>query len=348
MKNQTGSLLSGLPLPSVSSYWSVPSSCSAKEIISEIFRPLPARPGHRFFSAGCSKTQQTGASLDSAFRAGISPDAQTLISVRLDQLKSSQLYQRHQELLDVPRLNDLATRAGLDPRKDIASLCLIWDGKNLVLLAKGSFSSAQVQQRLVSGGAQKVAYKNGFLFTHGDASVSFPKEGLLVASSTPAVQSELDLLSSKDVQIPDELKARLAEIPSDAQIWAVSRGGLPGAGLPFGPSLESAMSNFASFVTGTSFGLRVDTGSHFHSLITCKSPEGAQRVNDAMRGLVGLARLTTKDNELEMLRLWDAISITKDQQVVRIQADIPADLSDKLIQQMQGLRGRVGPMLRPN
>lgn len=300
------------------------------------------------FSASCSKSQQNGGSLESAFSSGISPDAQTLISVRLDQLKTSTLYQRHQQLLDIPRLNDLAMRAGLDPRKDIASLCLIWDGKNLVLLAKGSFSSAQVQQRLIAGGAQKVAYKSGFLFTHGDASVAFPKDGLVVASATPAVQSELDLLSSQDGHIADELKARLAQVPSGAQIWEVSRGGLPGAGMPLGASLDSALSNFAAFVTGTSFGLRVDAGSHLQSLVTCKSPEGAQRVNDAMRGLVGLARLTTKDDELEMLRLWDAISITKDQQVVRIQADIPADLSDKLILQMEGLRGRVGPLLRPN
>ena len=30
-------------------------------------------------------------------------------------------------------------------------------------------------------------------------------------------------------------------------------------------------------------------------------------MHDAMRGLIGLARLSTKDNELDLLRMWDAV-----------------------------------------
>jgi energy-converting hydrogenase Eha subunit G len=64
-----------------------------------------------------------------------------------------------------------------------------------------------------------------------------------------------------------------------------------------------------------------------------------------MRGLIGLARLSTKDNELDLLRMWDAVSISKDQNVVRVQTDLPADLSDKLIAQVLALRGHGGAFL---
>lgn len=122
---------------------------------------------------------------------------------------------------------------------------------------------------------------------------------------------------------------------------------MPGNNFPLRSDLESALSNFASFVTGTSFGLRFDAGSHLLARVICKSPEGAQRVNDAMRGLIGLARLSTKDNELDLLRLWDSVTITKDQQFVKVQADLPADLSDKLIDKLAAVRGHAGAVLGP-
>jgi len=96
---------------------------------------------------------------------------------------------------------------------------------------------------------------------------------------------------------------------------------------------------------GTSLGLRFDSGSHLQARVVCKSAEGAQRVNDALRGLIGLARLSTNDNELDLLRMWDAVSIIKEEQAVRIQADLPADLTDKLIAHLGGLRTRAGALL---
>ena len=297
-------------------------------------------------AVGCSKTSTTGASLDPAFRAGISPDAQAIVSVKLDQVKASELYRTHQQLLDLPQFDSLARRAGLDPRRDVSSLCLVLDGKHLVLLSKGKFSNAQMQDKLLAGGALRVPYKTFTVFTDaGGAAVAFPREGMAVASSEGEVKAELDLLSSKSGAIPEELQQRLAEVPADSQIWEVSRGGLPTTNFPMRADLDSVLSNFAASVTGTSFGLRFDSGSHLLSRIICKSPEGAQRVNDSFRGLIGLARLSTKDNELDLLRMWDAISISKDQQFVRVQADLPADLSDKLITKLADLRGQAAPLL---
>ena len=296
-------------------------------------------------AVGCSKTSTTGASLDPAFRAGISPDAQAIVSVKLDQVKASELYRTHQQFLKLPQFDSLARRAGLDPRHDVSSLCLVLDGKHVVLLSKGTFSAAQVQEKLIAAGAQREPYKTFTLFVDaGGSAVAFPGEGMAVASSTPFVKAELDLLSSKSGAIPEELQKRLAEIPADSQIWEVSRGGLPTSNLTMRADLDSLLSNFASSVTGTSFGLRFDSGSHLLSRIICKSPEGAQRVNDSFRGLIGLARLSTRDNELDLLRLWDAVSISKDQQFVRVQADLPADLSDKLISKIADLRGQAGEL----
>ena len=294
---------------------------------------------------GCSKTQPAGAAVDGAFRTAVSPDAQTLVSVKFDKLKASDLYHRHRQELELPQFNALSERAGLDPRRDVSNILMVWDGKHLLLLAQGTFSSSQLEQKLTADGAQRVPYKNFTLFAHGSEAVTFPERGLAIAASTEVVQSELDLRSARAGSVPAELEERLTEVPADAQIWEVSRGGLPAANFPLRADIDSALSNITTFVSGTSLGLRFDSGSHLQARVVCKSSEGAQRVNDALRGLIGLARLSTNDNELDLLRMWDAVSIIKEEQAVRIQADLPADLTDKLIAHLGGLRTRAGALL---
>ena len=298
-------------------------------------------------AAGCNKYQPGGASVDGVFRSAISPDAQTLFSVKLDKLKAGELYRRHQQQLDLPQLNALVERVGLDPRRDVSNMLLVWDGKRLLLLAQGSLSQANLEEKLTAGGAQRVAFGNFTLFARGADAVAFPERGLAVAGSTSAVEQSLEWRSSGGGAVPAELRERMAEIPADAQLWEVSRGGLPAANFPLRSDIDSALSNISAFVTGTSLGVRFDSGSHLQARIVCLSPEGAQRVHDAIRGLIGLARLSTNDNELDLLRMWDAVSISKDQKAVRVQADLPADLSDKLIAQLGTLRGRAGAVLNP-
>jgi hypothetical protein len=79
--------------------------------------------------------------------------------------------------------------------------------------------------------------------------------------------------------------------------------------------------------------------------ITCTSNEGAQRVHDALRGLIGLGRLTTNESSLDLLRMWDAISVQQSQQVIHVRADLAADLTDKLMAYLPSLRRRAGQML---
>jgi hypothetical protein len=80
--------------------------------------------------------------------------------------------------------------------------------------------------------------------------------------------------------------------------------------------------------------------------IFCVSNEGAQRVHDALRGLIGLSRLSTNQSRLDMLRLWDAVHIDQDQQVVHVRVDLPADLADKLLAELPKLASRAERMIK--
>ncbi len=94
-------------------------------------------------------------------------------------------------------------------------------------------------------------------------------------------------------------------------------------------------------MSSTAVGIR-----HRHRRALCrrKSPasreQGAQRVRDALRGGIGLARLTTKDNEADLLRLYDSIHVDQDHQLIHVRADLPPDLMDKLLARLPQLGNR--------
>ena len=52
---------------------------------------------------------------------------------------------------------------------------------------------------------------------------------------------------------------------------------------------------------------------------------------DAIRGMIGLGRLSVPENQPEMLRLFDGIKVEQQQQSIQFTAQIPADLVDRLL-----------------
>ncbi len=131
-------------------------------------------------------------------------------------------------------------------------------------------------------------------------------------------------------------------MPKGDQIWIVSRGGLPLAGLPMRSDYESALSNIVGYVRGTNIGIGIDAGAHLAADIICISNQGAQRVHDGLRAAVALGRLTTRDDQQDLLRLYDAIQVDQTQQVVHIGADLDAQLADKLLGYLPALQSGIG------
>lgn len=296
--------------------------------------------------SGCSHVDVTGASLDRSFRRLVPADTRVLVGLKIERLIKTPFYQRHRHQLDIPLLNESSAKMGLDPRRDLSDAVIAWNGKQPLVLARGTFNSNLVQQKLISSGAQSRKYKNYSLIgTEREAAV-FLKGPVVVAGSTPALHAALDGDDNGRSELPEELQERLSSLPKDDQIWLVSRGGLPFTELPMNSELGSALSNIIQFVQGSSVGISVDNGLRLKAEITCVSDQGAQRVRDALKGGIGLARLTTKDNELDLLRLWDAFQIDQQGSSVHVSADIAGDLADKMLLRLPQLTGRANNALK--
>jgi hypothetical protein len=294
----------------------------------------------------CSRQASSGIVVNNAFKPLIRPETSVLAGISLDKLKTTPLYQRHEKELDFPLLDASVQRLGFDPRRDVTDLLFASDGKTEVLMAQGHFQPKAIEAKLQASGLQRRTYKGFTLLGDNRNTLAFLKGGILLAGSPEAVQADLDFGESGAGEVPEELQERLRTLPKNDQVWIVSRKGLPFAETPMRSDVQSALSNILAFIRGTTAGLAVDNGLHLQANFNCVSNEGAQRVHDAIRGGIGFLRLSTKDNETEMLKLYDAIQVEQDQNLVRVHADLSGDTADKLLNLLPQVRARSDQFLR--
>lgn len=288
-------------------------------------------------SAGCGRQSISGVTVDPAFRTLTAPDTKLLAGINWDALRSSPFYQRHQKDLDISPFEAQAERMGIDPLRDVSKLLVAWNGSDWLFMERGRFNATDLQKKMIANGAQTTTYQNHTLLGDAGGTLVFFKS-VALEGAPAAVRHAIDLENAGNGEIPEELQERLRTLSKHDQIWTVSRAGLAYANLPTNSDIQTALSNITGSISGTTAGLYVDTGVHLSIDLQCVSVQGATRVHDALRGLIGFGRLSTKDDQQDLLRAYDAMQVNKHNQIVQVRADLPADLADKLIAELTSFR----------
>ena len=282
------------------------------------------------FAIACGTTSISGIGIDPAFRTLVAPNTTLLTGVDVDALKASEFYKRHEKQLDTPFLAAATERMGVNPLRDISQLLASWDGKTWIFMVRGRFNGNDLEKRMVGEGASTTAYSGHTLVGSNGTSFVFLKN-VAVEGSGMAVRAAVDRHSTGTGAVPQELKEKLAILSKRDQVWAASRGGLAFADMPMNPDIQSALSNFTGSVSGTTGGIYFDAGVHLSLDIQCVSDQSATRVHDGLRGVIGFGRLSTKDNQEDLLRAYDAIQVSKENRMVKVRADLAGNLADELI-----------------
>jgi len=281
--------------------------------------------------AACRTRQSAGISIDRPVRRTISPDTRELAGIDLAAIKNTEFYKREGGRLNVPDLDSLGERVGLDPRRDISRVVAAWDGKKYFVIVQGRFSPTDLERRLTVAGAHQTQYRKYKLVGDLSNSIAFLNQGLAIAGPLDVLEPAIDRFEDGHGGVPENLQQQLNRIPKGDQVWLASTGGLPFVEMRMRSDIESALSNIVDYVSGSSAGIKVDTGIHLQAEISCVSEQGAKRVHDALRGFIGFGRLSTKDNETDLLRIYDSIQVDQKQQTVQIRSDLTGDLADTLL-----------------
>lgn len=298
-----------------------------------------------FCTVSCgSHASEQGVSLNSSFRDFISPNYDVLAGLDLAKLHSTELYRKH--AAEFHELYDSLGQFGLDLRNGVNQVVVSSDGENTLLLASGRFDENKLKQPVKGTQVESERYHSYQLFGAEHYRVTVLRSSILLAGNPEVVHAALDAKDSGRGEVPETLTNRMANIPKGSQLWIASRDGLPFAKSPMRSDVRSMLSNIVSFISGTTAGVEVGSGLHLDAKLNCISSDGVTRVHDALRGAIGIARLSTRDDQSELLKVYDAIQVEKAGDSVKIKADLNADQVERLLGMLPQLRSRAGQLAR--
>jgi hypothetical protein len=287
-------------------------------------------------AAGCGPLVQRSVYIDRGLAALAPSDTVTLGGVRLDALRTTPLWQKWVAGKPAAPLDELAKETGLDLRKDVAEVLMASNGKDGLVLAKGKFARAELEAALEKRGGRRMPHQGLTLIGSEEAAVVFFNANVAAAGRAPMLRRVIDQRGRGGA--PKALLDEAKGIAAESQIWAVSIGGIGDMGKEMMPpgSLGN-LAKLAGMVEKSSFAADLRAGLNASSTLLCRTEQDARTLSDAVRGIVGLARLSTPDNEPDLLRLLDGIQVSVEQRTLRIRAQAPQDLLDKALGKLSSL-----------
>jgi hypothetical protein len=269
--------------------------------------------------------------IDNVLEKMVPPTATGLVGAHMDQIKQTDLYRRLLAVQGLGQLDQFARETGFDPRRDVREILFVTEGSGAVLLARGAFhlnpavlksftKDRQGQYDIWRQGA------NGFCILDST---------LAAAGDIPAVTDALKEWTSGAHTGTQRLLGFASSVNPQFQIWGVSTGAgnfladhppAPNTGLDFTAIFRSLQDYW--FQADFSSGMRAEIHANAHV------EKDAMNIRDAVRGLVGLGRLNTPDNQPDLLKVWDGISVDQQGRSISIRADMPQNLIDRLVEML--------------
>lgn len=285
--------------------------------------------------AGCKQSGTTkvgSVTIDRTLESLVPPDTIFMMGANVDAIRNTPVYQKHIGIIELPRLNEFTRRTGIDPRKDISEVLSMTDGKSGVLMVRGKFNPADVESKLEKEGAQKIPYKGHTLLGDERNAVMFFDAGTAVAGPSAALKAIIDDHEKGHHGLPPDLAARVKTIPAGSQIWAAFVGGVQGLNVAVPPNSNLAMAvQVLRGLDNAMLAIDLRNGFDLNGDAKCKSDADAKRLHDALKGIIGIGRLSTPDSKPELLKLYDAIQVEQAGDKVTLTAHLPPDMVDNFL-----------------
>jgi len=274
--------------------------------------------------ASCKQEGGKGVVLPAKMEQYIPGDTVVLIGARIDEIQTSQIFQKLAAEQQIPELNDFTKRTGLDPRKDLNELVLASNGKDAVMIARGRMENrAQLEAMLEKEGAKRTAFEKHTLIGTDDAAVVFIDNTIAVAGRPAMLKSVLT--GKVDDNNKRAILERVAALPQDRPVWAVAIGGFSPMPLPETGNLANLGRIFQSLRT-VSMTIDLKDGLSLAANGLCGNEKDAKQLHDMLRGLIGFGRLSTPTDKPELLRFFDGIKVDHADSTVKLNADVPMDM----------------------
>ncbi|MCI0407039.1 MAG: hypothetical protein L0191_00525 [Acidobacteria bacterium] len=247
-------------------------------------------------------------------------------------------------------------RLGIAPDKDLDGVVVAYlaspGSGGWVALLRGRFDLDRIKEGLEDPSARmsEESYKRWSVYNLvlvpdlGDLSVALVDSSAVALGRSEALRKVLDARDHPEDSLARNalMKQLIPALEPQAQIWALldgkalwrsqgNRQGGPGGADPQGlGSLSSIASASLSASLSADISLRLDIGSD--------SPKHAQNLADALKGILGFARLGPGGKDPDIGRLLDAIQVDGTGERIILRANLPGDLAMHLGTKLEATR----------
>jgi len=298
------------------------------------------------FLPACKRTPEH-ARVDAALAPLLPGDTVALACLRLDRLKGTPFYAKYVGGKRIKALEEFSRETGLDLRENVWELVFSTNGSTRYVFIRGKFGGEfGFEPEFKGPGLQKTSYKGRYLIYTGDRGVVFMNTGAAVAGAVQDLKALVDGFDDPARSAPQAVLDLAGTLPGRAQFWAAST--RPAALIPSdnggdavkgGEAMQGNLMRAARSVSQLKMWGDLSRGLEMHVQGVAANETDAAALRDAFQAGIGMARLSTKDKQPEMLKLFDGLTGSSDGPIVRVEVHEPAELLDLLLSKMQIAEG---------
>lgn len=288
-------------------------------------------------TTGCSRTPAPPPlGIDAQLAAMVPREATILAGFKMDRIRSSPLYEEYfRGRLPVGGDN---ARGLMQFQEQIDEVLVAVVERDSLVLAKGKLDRAAIEAKLREAKAPETTVGGKPGFEQNGVAVVLLDGGYALAGPKARVEEAMTRLG-KNVVLPARFFQTAQSMPATSQMWVISVGRLPVLDIPERSNLANlprALENveLARMNADLSYGFKMAASA------TCTSAEDAKQIHTLLRGVIGMARLSTPTDKPELMKVYDRIQIAQKDRVVTLDASLPPEMIDELAGTF-GLRERM-------
>jgi hypothetical protein len=275
--------------------------------------------------------------IDNVLERMVPPASTGMVGAHMDQIRQTDLYKKMVAAQSLVQLDQFAAETGFDPRRDVREILFVTTPMGAVLLARGNFHLNSTTLK----NAQKTRHGKYDIRGVGENGFCVLDSTLAAAGEIPAIELALDEWTSGTHTAAQPLLAHVAAVNPQFELWGISTGAgnfladhppAANSGLDFTKIFRSLQDYW--FEADFSAGMRTEVHGTTHT------EKDAVNLRDAVRGIVGLGRLNVPENQPELLKVWDGITVDQQGRSIALHADVTQDLIDKIVQLLGGAPAR--------
>jgi hypothetical protein len=278
----------------------------------------------------------------------VMPDAKVLAGVNVEQAKGTQLGQFILNQLQThdAQMQQLVTLTGFDPRRDVSELLVASDGvagsKTGLALARGNFDIAKITAAATLAGAATEVY-NGFTILEDpknkEAGIAFLDATKVAAGDIASVKGAIDRLKTPQ-PLPAAVTVKVNQWSLSQDAWGIATVP-PDSLVPAGQGTQNPMFNVGKSVQAAAGGVKFGALVVFSGEAQCDTAENAKTLGDMIQLLINMAQMQA-NLDPTAAALIKSVTVTASGNLMKIQASLPEDVFQQLLQQAHKKAGTPG------